>query len=232
MARHHRPICQRSPRLIRSVRDSITTRIAQGRLPACRTRASRRSTPSFDSSALFCSPVTMHGTVPRPSSRSNCGPSAMSVSPGGKYTTTSPSRRTHLGHKACSYNDLCKIGKTQTIFRPRKPRRTSLKLQSQQQLPSSTAAASIAPRKVGAHRGEKELRGRSNPRSGWLRSLHSVPLKVAGAAWKNLTTHTSDLPCSLWFCSSSSLAAGLPRHTGAWLRKRSRMVGSPGRSAA
>jgi hypothetical protein len=92
-----------------------------------------------------CGPKTMRGIVLRSGTRINVPPSD---SPGQEYTTPSPRRRSHFGHKDCPHKDLRKIVKTQTIFRPRKRFRQSSKVQASQRLSSPRGAGSIHPLKV------------------------------------------------------------------------------------
>jgi hypothetical protein len=74
-----------------------------------------------------------------------------SISPGHEYTTTSPCRRSYFGHKDRSHNDLCKIVKTRTIFRPSEHPPSLSKVQARQQLSSPAALDLIAPSKAWPH---------------------------------------------------------------------------------
>jgi hypothetical protein len=101
--------CQRSQRLIRSARTS-----AGLRLLITRGNRSRVLSEQAIEAAVGRSPASTSPTQ-------NRAPMPPSISPGGEYTTPSPRRRSHFGHKDRSHNDLRKFVKTQTIFRPSEP---------------------------------------------------------------------------------------------------------------
>jgi hypothetical protein len=90
------------------------------------------------------------GIVLHPTSRSNCDGLPPRVSPGREYTTTSPRRRSHFGHKDRRHNDLCKIAKTQTIFRRGSPFHPSPKAHARQLLASRATRAFGTPSKYGS----------------------------------------------------------------------------------
>jgi hypothetical protein len=131
--------CQRSKRPIRTVQTSTGLRLLITR--------GRRSKPCFDKSAPIGSPKTMHPIVLRSGARTSVSPCE---SPGGEYITTSPRRRSHFGHKDSSHNDLYKIGKSQTIFRPREHFPQPLEIKARQQLPSRGEPPQLGPLKVRA----------------------------------------------------------------------------------
>jgi hypothetical protein len=116
--------CQRSKRPIRSVQTSARLRLLITR--------GRRSKPCFDTFRADLQPINT------------------SDSPGGEYTTTSPRCRSHFGHKDSSHNDLYKIGKSQTIFRPREHFPQPLEIKARQQLPSRGEPPQLGPLKVRA----------------------------------------------------------------------------------